>query len=220
MKVIFCTPFLARPTDPYLDALEASVPLIESAGWEHGHSVEVGNPYISAARAHMTRKALDAKADVIVYIDYDLSWRPQDLLALIQTKGDVVAGTYRYKKDEEEYMGCVETNDASEPLGRPDGCLSMINVPAGFLKVTREGIDKFMRAYPELVYGPPTNPSVDLFNHGAWGGIWYGEDYAFCRRWRAMGERIWLIPDMDIDHHAGELAFKGNFHKYLSRGKA
>lgn len=219
MKVVFCTPFLARPTDPYLDALEASVPLIESAGWEHGHGVEVGNPYISAARAHMTRKALDVKADVIVYIDYDLSWRPQDLLTLIETKGDVVAGTYRYKKDEEEYMGCVETNDASEPLGRADGCISAINIPAGFLKVTREGIDKFMRTYPELVYGPPTNPSVDLFNHGAWDGIWYGEDYAFCRRWRAMGERIWLVPDLCIDHHAGDLAFKGNFHEYLKRGE-
>ena len=61
---------------------------------------EVGSPYISAARATMLRKALDAKADVIVFIDHDLSWRPGDLLKLIETTGDVVGGTYRFKQDE------------------------------------------------------------------------------------------------------------------------
>ena len=220
MKVIFCTPSLAGPTAPYIKALEDSIPLIVGAGWDEGYSQEIGNPYISAARSHMTRKALDAKADVIVYLDYDLSWKPQDLLTLIETSGDVVAGTYRYKKDDEEYMGCVETNDASEPLGRADGCISAVNCPAGFLKITRAGINKFMKAYPELVYGEPCNPSIDLFNHGAWEGVWFGEDYAFCRRWRAMGERIWLVPDLDIDHYAGDIAFKGNFHRYLSKDKA
>jgi hypothetical protein len=219
MKVVFCTPSLSGPTRPYVKALEDSIPLIVGAGWEEGLSMELGNPYISAARSHMTRKALDAKADVIVYIDYDLSWKPQDLLTLIETPGDVVAGTYRFKKDEEEYMGCVETDAAHQPLGRADGCLSAINVPAGFLKVTKEGIDKFMGAYPELVYGPRYNPSIDLFNHGAFGRVWFGEDFSFCRRWREMGERIWLVPDLDIDHYAGDIAFKGNFHKYLQGEK-
>jgi hypothetical protein len=189
--------------------------LIVGAGWEEGYAQEVGNPYISAARAHMTRKALDAKADVIIYLDYDLSWRPQDLLTLLETPGDVVCGTYRYKKDEEDYMGCVENNAAGAAMGRADGCLSAVNAPAGFLKVTKEAIGEFMRAYPELVYGERYNPSVDLFNHGAYENVWYGEDYAFCRRWKAMGQPIWMIPDLDIDHHSKDKAFKGNLHRYL-----
>lgn len=218
MKVIFCTPSLSGPTAPYISALEQSIPLIVGAGWEEGYTQEVGNPYISAARAHMTRKALDAKADVIVYLDYDLSWRPSDLLKLIETPGDVVAGTYRYKKPEEEYMGTVVTDDNHIPQGRAsDGCLSALRVPAGFLKITKEAIHKFMGAYPELVYGERYNPSVDLFNHGAHEGVWYGEDYAFCRNWLATGERIWLIPDLDLDHHSKDEVFKGNFHRFMSK---
>ena len=101
-KVIFCTPSLAGPTKPYIAALEASIPLIVEAGWDEGYAQEIGNVYISAARSFLLRKAVTAKADVIVFIDYDLSWDPKDLLTLIETEGDVVAGTYRFKKDEEE----------------------------------------------------------------------------------------------------------------------
>lgn len=215
MKVIFCTPSLAGPTAPYIKALEESIPLIVGAGWEEGYAQEVGNPYISAARASMTRKALDAKADVIVYIDYDLSWRPEDLLKLIETPGDVVAGTYRFKKDEEEYMGSTARMENGQVAGRADGCLKALNIPAGFLKVTKEAIDRFMQAYPELIYGPRYNPSVDLFNHGAHNGVWYGEDYAFCRNWTDIGGEIWIVPDLDLDHHSKDTVFKGNYHKFL-----
>jgi hypothetical protein len=96
-KVVFCTPTVTRPYAPYLKALEDSVPLVKAAGWEDQVVFEIGNPYISAARAKMTRKALDAGADVIVYLDHDLSWEPKDLVTLLETEGDVVAGTYRMK---------------------------------------------------------------------------------------------------------------------------
>jgi len=92
-KVVFCLPTVKRPYQQCLDSIEASLPLIKAAGWDEGMVNEVGNPYISAARATMLRKALDAKADVIVFIDHDLSWRPADMLKLIETEGDVVAGT-------------------------------------------------------------------------------------------------------------------------------
>ena len=101
MKVIFCIPTLKKPYQVTLDSLAASIPLIKEAGWDEGMVSEIGCPYISHARATMLRKALDAKADVIVFIDHDVSWKPQDLLTLIETKGDVVCGTYRFKKDDE-----------------------------------------------------------------------------------------------------------------------
>jgi len=108
---------------------------------------EIGCPYISAARATMLRKALDAKADVIVFIDHDVSWRPADLLKLIQTEGDVVAGTYRFKKDEIEYMGALIPDYRGIPQAREDGALKAHSIPAGFLKVTASGISKFMEQY-------------------------------------------------------------------------
>lgn len=216
MKVVFATPTMTRPHDAYLKALEDSVPHIKAAGWDEGTIFEVGCPYISHARATMTGKALDAGADVIVYIDHDLSWDPQDLVKLIQTEGDVVAGTYRYKKDEEHYMGAIIDGPDFRPQTREDGAILGHSVPAGFLKVTRHAIRVLMREYPELLFGDPEKPVPDLFNHGAYKGVWYGEDIAFSRRWRAIGGKIWVVPDLNLTHH-GDKAYPGNLNTFLRK---
>jgi glycosyltransferase involved in cell wall biosynthesis len=200
--------------------MEDSVPLLDAAGLDHKIVWEIGNPYISGARASMLRRALDAQADVIVFLDHDLSWRPPDILKLIETAGDVVAGTYRFKNpDKEEYMGSLVGGDDGRPLGRKsDGALAGHRIPAGFLKVTKEAVGHFMKSYPRLVYGPPYSPHVDLFNHGAHEGTWYGEDYAFSRNWLDCGGDLWVVPDMDIDHHHSDgRVWKGNLHKFLMR---
>lgn len=221
MKVVFCTPSLNGPTKPYIKSLEDCLPLIEAAGWEHGYAQQIGCPYISAARANMTRAALDAQADIIMYLDFDLAWEPPDLLKVLQTEGDVVAGTYRCKIDDEQYMGTVLTIDdkpGAPPRVRPsDGAVAGGLIPAGFLKVTKEGIDRFMVAYPELCYGPMFHLAVDLFNHGVHDRLWWGEDYSFSRRWRDKCGEIWIVPDLNIDHHANGTIYKGNYHKFLLR---
>lgn len=216
-KVVFCVPTIKKPFKECLDSLEMSIHLIQADGWDEGMVSEIGNPYISAARSYMLRKALDAKADVIVFIDHDLSWEPKDLLKLINTEGDVVAGTYRFKKDEEVYMGVLDDDKDGMPKVRADGCIKATRVPAGFLKITKEAVDKFMTAYPHLVYGPKYNPSVDLFNHGAHNGFWWGEDYAFSRNWIDCGGEIWLLPDVTLTHHSPEQAYHGNYHDFLMR---
>lgn len=216
-KVVFCIPTLTKPYQACLDSLNASIPLIEQAGLEHGIVHEIGCPYISHARSKMLRKALDAQADVIVFIDHDLAWKPCDLLTLIETDGDVIAGTYRFKKDDEEYMGALWVTNDGTPIVRTDGCVKAHSIPAGFLKVTKEAVGRFMAAYPQLVYGPAYHPSVDLFNHGAHKGQWYGEDYAFARNWIDAGGEIWIVPNLDLTHHSGERAYAGNYHRFLLR---
>jgi len=217
MKAVFCIPTLTRPYQVCLDSLAASIPLIKAAGWDEGMVSEIGCPYISAARSTMLRKALDAGADVIVFIDHDLSWKPADLLKLIETEGDVVAGTYRFKKDAEEYMGVIQDDENALPVCRADGAIKATRVPAGFMKITKGAVNRFMTAYPELCYGPKFSLSVDLFHHGAHDGAWWGEDYAFSRNWLAIDGEIWLVPDLDIAHHTTEQAYPGNFHHFLMR---
>jgi len=215
--VALCVPFLHRPMGPFMESCEAAAPLIKAAGWTEFVVQERGCPYISNARATLLRRALTAGAEVIIFLDYDLSFRPEDLLRLIETEGDVVAGTYRFKKDEEAYMATIHTFGDGRPQTRADGCIRADRVPAGFLKVTRAAVQQFMRAYPELLYGDPDCYSVDLFNHGAWKGVWWGEDYAFSRRWHECGGDIWLIPDLDLTHHSADQAYPGNFDKFLRR---
>lgn len=216
MKVVFATPTRKRPSDAYLAALEASVPALDAAGITHQCVFHVGSPYISHARSVMLRKALDAKADAVVFLDDDMGWRPDDLLRLIQTDEPVVAATYRFKMDEERYMGTME-HVGGVPLVREDGCIEAQWVPAGFLKVTAGAVDTFIKHYPQLCFGPRYSPFIDLFNHGAHENLWYGEDYAFSRNWKAIGGKIALLPDLHVDHYEGTRCYAGNYHEYLLR---
>lgn len=219
-RVAFCYPTRDRPTDAFLSALEASVPLLDAAGYEHSAVAQVANPYISGARATMLRKAMLWGADVVVFLDDDVSWSPGDLVTLLKTPGNVVAGTYRFKvPGDEAYMGEHAVAYDGRPIVRDDGAILMNFIPAGFLKVTKKALERFMDAYPELVIDKDSNGfrSPDLFNHGAHEGVWYGEDYAFSRRWRALGGEIWLLPKLQLDHHGKDGVWKGNFHEYLLR---
>jgi len=214
-KVVFCIPTITKPYQVCLDSLEDSIPLITKAGWDEGAVYQIGCPYISAARAMMLRKALSAQATVIVFIDHDLSWDPEDLLLLIEAEGDVVAGTYRFKGEPEEYMGSILQGLDGRPIVREDGCIKAHSVPAGFLKVTRAGVNKFMSMYPELLYGERCNPLIDLFNHGAHEWTWWGEDYSFARRWREKCGEIWVNPYLNLTHHSPDKSYPGNFARWL-----
>lgn len=218
-KVVFCIPtYPFKPRQETLDSVRDSVPLLEERGWEHGMVSEIGNPYISAARAAMLRKALDAKATHIMFIDQDVSWEPAALLKVLDAKGGMVAGTYRFKCDKETYMGYPLTDAEGRPANiREDGAIAAISAPAGFLKVERWAISLLMQKFPELVYGETCAPQFDLFNHGAYKGIWWGEDYACSRRWGEIGEQLWIVPDINVAHHSSDKAYPGNYHKYLLR---
>lgn len=215
MKVVFCCPVVNRPTAPFMKALEECLPAIEQAGWEHQFTSTTDIPYISGARAEMTRMALDAKADVIVYLDYDLSWRPESMVKLLSIDEHVVAGTYRFKNDEGQYMGGILPDGSGAIQVGSHGCIKADRVPAGFLKVTKKALSIFAKAYPHLLYSDPMSPSLDLFNHGAIDGVWYGEDYAFSKRWLDTGNDLWICPDLDISHHSYDKEYAGNFHKHL-----
>ena len=219
-KIVFCLPIVTRPFQITIDSLKASLPLIEAAGYEHALAQIVDNPYISAARATMLRAALDAKADIIMFIDYDMGWRPQDLLTVIQTEGDCVAGTYRAKIDDEQYMGKVEHDPVSfvPKVRESDGAISANLIPAGFMKLTVEAVDTYMFRHPEHCYGPMYHLSVDLFNHGVHDRLWWGEDYSFSRRYKEKCGPIWIVPDLDLDHHAKDgKVYKGNYRRFLLR---
>lgn len=214
--VVIAVPTISRPHPACIASLERAIPRIEAAGFKCSMVLEFGNVYISHARAVMLQKAMAAGADMVLFHDHDVAASPDAIPKLLQTEGDVVAGTYRFKSEPEEYMATIYVDADGRPVGRKsDWAIMAQSVPAGFLKVTRRAVEHFGRCYPELLFGSPCAPYIDLFNHGAHKWTWWGEDYAFSRRWRECGGNIWLVPDLDIDHHIGDQVFRGNFHRSL-----
>jgi hypothetical protein len=90
-------------------------------------------------------------------------------------------------------------------------------MPAGFLKLTRNAVHRFMLEYPELMYCEDGALTVDLFNHGVHNKVWFGEDFSLCRRYEEKCGDIWCVPDLDITHWLGDVPYVGNFHQFLLR---
>jgi hypothetical protein len=217
-KVVFCVP--VYPKEPYPQtaaAFKAEIPFLKKAGWDAEVIYHKGNPYISAARAELLHSALKKDATVIVFVDQDISWKPGDAVRLIETDGGMVAGTYRYKNEEERYMGGLNEAEPGIAAVREDGCLEALVAPAGFLKVTREAVNKMIAAYPEHCCGEPCAPWFDMFAHGIIDGTWRGEDTAACMRWWKLGEKVWCLPDLEITHHSADRDYPGNLARYLER---
>ncbi len=223
MKVIFCVPTRKKPHPAWLEAMRYSLPTLKKLGIEHQLVFRARNPYISYVMADMIFTSMQTDVDNFICLDDDLSWAPKSLAKLCLTPGDVVAGTYRYKDDDkEEYMGAWEETPDHRPVLRADGCIQATMVPTGFFKITRNAVRKFMKGYPHLLFGKPEKPGVDLFNHGVIlpnDGRWWGQDYAFSKRWCDLGEKIWLIPNLNVHHHDwdSDKVFEGNLHKWLLR---
>ena len=44
------------------------------------------------------------------------------------------------------------------------------------------------------------------------------EDYAFCERAKSVGEKVYIDPEIKLNHHGGNITFYGNYKKHLAYG--
>src|SRR6266545_3545471 len=104
-----------------------------------------------------------------------------------------------------------------------DGFVEVAEAPTGFMVIKRHVFTAMMKHYPELNYipdGPPNNPQAHL--HWRFfdcmvdpdSGRYLSEDYAFCRRWRDMGGKVWVDLDCKL-MHLGQHLFGGDLAESL-----
>lgn len=192
---------------------------------EKGHTAEfsllTGNCYVQAARNELVRKFMESGADMLFFLDDDVSWKAEDALQLIEMDDDVVAGIYPKKTDVPDYPVVIHTYPVTHyPVVRQDGCIAATGLPTGFLRISRSVIERLQEAYPGQRYedydnGKKVGENYDLFPQGVSNGRWYGEDFAFCNLWAAIGGTMWVVPDIDLTHHSKDRAYPGNYHRFL-----
>lgn len=103
-------------------------------------------------------------------------------------------------------------------LQSKDGLIKLKDAGTGFMLIKREVFERMIAHYPELYFQNDLNLHPD---HEKWTYLFFdvmheqetkrylSEDYAFCRRWQAMGGEVWLDPLVSLDH-VGHFTFKGN----------
>jgi hypothetical protein len=165
----------------------------------------------------------DPAATDLLFIDADVGFDAAVIPRLLSRPEEIVAGIYPLKRDVMGWPVVIQTQDGI-PIGR-EGLIEADFLPTGFMRIKREVFERMMQAYPELRY---KDSVVETMGDGtlrqAWDFFRMGtdlerqryttEDYAFCQRWRDIGGRLWVDPDITFQH-VGRKAYTGNFHQYL-----
>lgn len=178
---------------------------------------ECGNAMIADGRGLICAQFLASDATDLVFIDSDVSWEAGALVKLVDYPVDFVAGIYPQRRDPINY--CVQwLQDREDLRADPEhGLLEVAGVPAGFMRLSRTMLEKMVDAYPDTEFYCETAPDKKawaLFDPYRIGKIKFGEDYSFCRRWRDIGGKVWINPDLKLGH-CGYKTFIGSLGDWL-----
>lgn len=179
---------------------------------------ESGSTDLPDARAVNVAKFMECGGTHLVSIDNDVCWEAGALVRLIDYPVDMVAGVYPKRQDPIEFP-LTFPDEATELWADPDtGLLEAKEVQGGFVRFTRAVFEQMFAAYPDLQfrstrYGSDA-PLYALFEPMFVDGRRKGEDFAFCRRWRAIGGKVWVDPEIRMAH-IGNKAFIGSLGDWL-----
>jgi hypothetical protein len=101
------------------------------------------------------------------------------------------------------------------------GIMEVTHAPTGFMLIKKEAILKMVEKYPHLKIKQPTiinGETKDTENLWNFFDTWfeqetnkyYGEDFAFCQKWRDIGGKCYCYVD-DFITHVGEYSYEGKF---------
>lgn len=200
--------------------------------------VMLGNDaLITRGRSAIVARFLDNPATThLLFVDADITFSVEQVTRLLAFDKDFVAGLYpakiidwnqlaqRFGRGGEAldeaglaYVGALcEGAEAKRDSGFATG----VYAGTGFQLIKRAVFERMIQAYPETKYKAlhafprPSQPSDHLYALfdcmiDPESGVYLSEDYAFCRRWRAIGGEIWLDLNSKLNH-TGSYTYRGN----------
>lgn len=178
--------------------------------------IEAGNADLVAARAELLAAFISSGYSHLLMIDDDMGWDNNAVARLLWAKKDFVAVAGRKKRDTPIFaLNPLNSNErvVDVPVDQASGTAEIKEVGLAFALVTRNCVEKMIEAYPELLYVLPGNEKryslfMPLMTQE---GAYKAEDYAFCHRWRAIGGKVYVCPDISLKHVGGMKIFEGSW---------
>ena len=185
---------------------------------------QCGHADIYSLRAQIMAHFLadEDKPTDLVMVDTDVAWDAGGLHKLLDHPVDCVAAAYPKRDYPLTFMFQAddERNDDNQRtlMGDPEtGLIEVHGMPAGFMRCTREMLTRMRDAYRhKLESYDRTVPGEKVWR--VFDPYWFkdsegrnrvlSEDYAFCRRWRDIGGKVYMDASIPMAH-IGTHAFAG-----------
>lgn len=197
---------------PFLQALVETLQSAPSMGWSVDFVIECGNCHVDDARNASVRQFLSTDCDYLLFIDADVGWTPKGIWQLMRHEGDVVCGVYPKKQEKEDYP----VRFAPGGIFSVNGLIEVEGAPTGFMRISRRCIEKMVDAHRhrQFIGSDGGDPYTILFERTFEDGHRWSGDYEFCRKWRRMGGKIHVDPEISFSHE-GLYEWKGSLGRFL-----
>lgn len=216
-KVLVCIPAITGTVHMgTMRALFAELLGVIREGWEFDLFEVVGCSLMEDARNLCASKFLDTGYTDLVFVDADVAWTAGAMVRLIKQPVDVVAAVYRHRADPVSWPVKWLADREFLQADPATGLLEVEAAPTGFMRITRAALLKMTEATPWYHdHVAPGRKSWMLFDRiRDDNGQKWGEDFAFCRRWRALGGQVWIDPEIEMGH-IGNKTFTGHIGEWL-----
>lgn len=178
----------------------------------------------------------------LLWIDADIGYEPDAVFRLLASDRDVAAGVYPLKKImwpekipadmTRAQFDAQYTKYPFNPVdGRAqvdaDGFVEVLDAPTGLMMIKRQVFFDMAERYPDLKIISDNMPGLEALKDKLAqydyrffdvmtedNGRYLSEDYAFCRRWQAMGGKIYCDATSNLTHQ-GTHIYTGNFLETL-----
>lgn len=178
----------------------------------------VNDSIISHARSNLANFFYhETDATHLLWVDSDIGFHSADVQKLVELKVEFAAATYPKKTTPIRYSCDLPADGIVWNTQKT--AIQVAHVGCGFQLLTRSTFERVAKQYPDLHYAPQSESRqlseaertqsyhyYEMMKDST--GTLIGEDYAFCKRFRAAGGTIWLRPDISLAH-VGSHVFTG-----------
>jgi len=222
-KLIIFTPFYNYQTvSPYARSLCQTAIVLMKMGIDFDYWEIEGGFHVEVAINEALTRFSESDATDFLMIESDESWNPVSVVDSLLHVDPIVAGTYRMKNGKLDYIGDYNRDNKGRLLGKTVEkgrfLLEAFRVPAGFLRIKKEVVLKYIETYPDSYFWLNNKKVYPFFFNEIIDHTFTGMDLCLSDKLRELGYQIWVDPMFEIDHW-GMAKFTGNFDKYLKELK-
>lgn len=243
LKVMVATPaYGGMVAVQYALSLVKMLTVLKEVTWDF--QLTGGASIVTIGRNNLVMTFLESDCTHMLFLDADMHVEPETLRGLLALDEDVALAPYPTKSFNEARMQKtaartgnearlrdglwfnlhVKSEKFVEAMTNSSQYLEVDAGPTGCMLIKRGVFDKMIDAYPDLHAKLAGTQDGGRMKYDKWWRFfdtmvdeknnYLGEDIAFCRRWRAIGGKIWA--DMHaVLTHVGMQAYTGSLADFL-----
>jgi glycosyltransferase involved in cell wall biosynthesis len=205
------------------------------------HAFMMNESLIDRARNGLADEFLTkSNADYLLFIDADIQFRPEDILAMMSYDKDLICAPYPKKHISWPLIidainnGITDIATLEKLVGeyvftaldggtKVNEIIRVREAGTGLMLIKRDVFAKIKEKFPENhyisdasrdVYANKEREMFAFFKTGIVDKRYLSEDYYFCHKWREIGGDVWLFP-WAITSHFGNYPFQGSLGTFI-----